>query len=304
MVSISQPTPEQELQSRFLTDHKIKVYVKRDDLNHPTIMGNKWRKLKYNLQYALDNDFDTLLTYGGAYSNHILASAAAAKLCGLKSVGIIRGDELHPDSNITLQSARNLGMNLEFVTREDFRLMKNELVFPSTINGKVYVLPEGGTNELAIEGCRELIFELSNPYDIYCTAMGTGGTFSGLLKGLSGSGMLMGFSALRGKWIIPEAIKMLNKNRIVFNNYQIYQDDHFGGYGKYSERLLDFIKGFYQDYNILLDPVYTGKMFFSVWEMIKNAQIATGSRILLIHTGGLQGIAGFNERYGTKLPEP
>ncbi|MFY0687858.1 MAG: pyridoxal-phosphate dependent enzyme [Cyclobacteriaceae bacterium] len=296
-------TPVEQLHSEFLSRYGVSVFVKRDDVNHPMIMGNKWRKLKYNLEQAKDQKCDTLLTYGGAYSNHVLATAAAAAAFGFKSIGVIRGDELNPDSNITLKTASDLNMKLEFVSREKFRKMKTQLSIPAGLS-KVYVLPEGGTNKFAIKGCAELIHELGQEYDLIATSMGTGGTFAGLLMGLKGSGHLLGFSALKGPWINDETEKLLNEHQISYTNYGVYQDHYFGGYGKYTKTLIEFINAFYRDYHILLDPIYTGKMFFSVWEMIKNAQIATGSRILLIHTGGLQGIAGFNERHGLQLPGP
>jgi 1-aminocyclopropane-1-carboxylate deaminase len=302
------PTPTEILRSAFLDKKGIRVMVKRDDLTHPLIMGNKWRKLKYNLHHAIANEYETIITYGGAFSNHIHATAAAVNAVGLKSIGIIRGEELHADANPTLMQASSLGMQLIFVSREEFRNVKNDLSLPASLandsHAKNYFLPEGGTNALAVKGCKEILKEIDESYDICCTAMGTGGTFLGLLGSLPTHKKLFGFSALKGRWIQQEVNRLKQVYDISGDNYQVFEDDFFKGYGRFDQNLMQFILDFSQEYNILLDPIYTGKMFFRVWDMIKNDQIARGTILLLIHTGGLQGIRGFNFLHGLKLPEP
>jgi 1-aminocyclopropane-1-carboxylate deaminase len=306
MLEIKQ-TPTQTLKSSFLDKKGIQVLVKRDDLNHPLVMGNKWRKLKYNLHYAHKHQYQELVTFGGAFSNHILATAAACSLEGLRSVGIIRGDELNENSNPTLAHAHRLGMKLVFVSRDEFRSLKNDLMLPKKYvdpgDNEKYILPEGGTNAWAIKGCSEIFSEVTEDYDICCTAMGTGGTFLGLLESAPSSKNIWGFSALKGSWIEQETIRLKQVYDISNDNYRVFQDEIFGGYGRFDQNLIQFILDFRQEYDILLDPIYTGKMFFRVWDMIKNDQIAKGTTLLLIHTGGLQGIAGFNFRFGQSLPQ-
>jgi 1-aminocyclopropane-1-carboxylate deaminase/D-cysteine desulfhydrase-like pyridoxal-dependent ACC family enzyme len=295
-------TPIEELKTPFLEFQKIRVFIKRDDLNDPLLMGNKFRKLKYNLIAARAKDADTLLTYGGAYSNHIFATAAAGKRYGFKTIGLIRGDELNANSNPTLKAAANFGMTLVFLPRQEFSDFKSHLTFPSDVKGKIYTLPEGGTNRAAIRGCAEIIEEISLPFDILCTPIGTGGTMVGLLKGLAGQKEVWGFSALKGKWINAHINSLLIQEKIKGTNFKTFSENDFGGYGKYNSRLITFIKWFYNEKKIALDPIYMGKMCLSLWEMLKNEQIAKGSTIVLLHTGGLQGIMGFNQKYNTEIP--
>jgi len=297
------PTPIEKLEHPLFTKKGIEVFIKRDDLTHPEIMGNKWRKLKYNLKAAKDKGKQTIATYGGAFSNHIAATAAAGKEFGFKTTGIIRGEELNEKSNPTLKKAHENGMELVFVTRNEFTRLKNDLKLSIESSNDSWILPEGGTNIYAIQGCRELGLECRlEEYDIVCTAMGTMGTFTGLAQVVPRGKKLLGFSALKGNWIKKEAVRILDAYEVRNLDYIVFEDHFFGGYGKYNKDLIQFILDFSQYFGILLDPIYTGKMFFSVWEMIENNQIAVGSRILLIHTGGLQGIEGFNYRYNLELP--
>lgn len=298
MVSI--PSPVQQIQSVDFDQHDVEVWVKREDLIHPEIMGNKWRKLKYNLIAAQKSDSSTLLTFGGAYSNHIAATAAAARECGLSSVGIIRGDELTADSNHTLREAAANGMELRFVDRQLFRTLKaNPKLIPHS-NG-YYVLPEGGTNYLAIKGCEEIVWELEEHYDYVVTAVGTGGTMAGVLKGLKGRSEVIGISSLKGAWIDQEFALLCQQFDITESNYQIIKDFHFGGYGKVTDELIDFINRTKQKNGLQLDPIYTGKMYFGVSKLIKDQFFPLNSKILVLHTGGLQGIAGYNEKAEKKI---
>ena len=295
-------TPIEELKTPFLEFQKIRIFIKRDDLNDPLLMGNKFRKLKYNLITARAKGADTLLTYGGAYSNHIFATAAAGKRYGFKTIGLIRGDELNANSNPTLKAAANFGMTLVFLPRQEFSDFKSHLNFPSDVKGKIYTLPEGGTNRAAIRGCAEIIEEISLPFDILCTPIGTGGTMVGLLKGLAGQKEVWGFSALKGKWIDTHIKSLLIQEKIKVTNFKTFSENDFGGYGKFNSRLITFITWFHNEKKIALDPIYMGKMCLRLWEMLKNEQIAEGSTIVLLHTGGLQGIMGFNQKYNTELP--
>lgn len=287
----------QKLQITF--PNSISVTIKREDLIHPVVSGNKFRKLKYNLLQAKTENKKTLLTFGGAFSNHIAAVAFAARENGFQSIGIIRGDELRDKiaQNATLQFAQECGMKLEFVSREAYRL-KNESSFLEELKlkfGDFYLIPEGGTNELAVKGCQEILTDEDREFDYICCAAGTGGTISGIINSALPHQKVLGFPALKGDFLQDEiCIFVQNKNWKLINDY------HFGGYGKVNEELIAFINDFYNTTQIPLDPVYTGKMVFGVIDMIQKNYFPAQSNILLIHTGGLQGIQGMNAKLKKK----
>ena len=289
-------SPLQKLEDDFLKEKGIELFIKRDDLIHAYIQGNKWRKLKYNLFEARLNSIHTLLTFGGPYSNHIYATAAAAKLFHFKAIGIIRGDKgevLSP----TLQFAASQGMELYYMDRASYR----EKDDPTNIEslraqiGNFYMIPEGGTNPLAVEGAAEIIEEIRIPFDYICTACGTGGTLAGLVSGLKGQKQAIGFSSLKGTDTLTAKVSELVNYFTGFDypNYQVNFDYHFGGYAKVKPELIAFIKEFKLKYHIQLEPVYTGKMFYGLFDMIKNDRFARGSTIVALHTGGLQGLCGY-----------
>ncbi|MGY5355553.1 1-aminocyclopropane-1-carboxylate deaminase/D-cysteine desulfhydrase [Wenyingzhuangia sp. IMCC45467] len=282
----------------LLSEKGIELYVKREDLLHPFISGNKFRKLKYNIQEAKNQKKECLLTFGGAYSNHIIATAAAGKEFGFKTVGVIRGEELGIDlektfdKNPTLKQAHQFGMEFLFVSRATY-LQKKDATFLSSIIAKFpksYILPEGGTNELAIKGCEEILSEKDEEFTHICCAMGTGGTVTGIINSSNKHQEILVFPALKGNWIADE-IMNLKPNK---QNWEVIYDYHYGGYGKVSEELITFINQFKKETSILLDPIYTGKMLFGVLDLIKNNHFKKSSKVLAIHTGGLQGIAGMN----------
>lgn len=294
-------SPLQLLQSPFLKKHKVQLYVKRDDLIHPFFGGNKWRKLKYNLSAAKESQYDTLLTFGGAWSNHIYATAAAAKHFGFKSIGIIRGEQ-HSTLNPTLTFAESCGMQLHYVSREEYRKKHQEHYQKILLKkfGKVYILPEGGSNQLAITGCKEIISEINTdinkPFDVICCASGTGATLAGLISAITPTQQAIGFSALKGgDFLEQDVINFLNKtNTTAATNWQIETDFHFGGYAKINHELILFMRDFKAEYGFELDAVYTGKMFFGLFKLIAEKTFEAGSSIVAIHSGGLQGNKGFN----------
>ena len=278
-----------------LVDKKrnIELFIKREDLIHPFVSGNKFRKLKYNLLQAKEDGYKTLLTFGGAFSNHIAAVAFAGKEQGFKTIGIIRGEELLDkiDENPTLRFARECGMEFEFVSRETYR-NKAEAGFIGQLKehfGPFFLIPEGGTNELAVKGCEEILSENDKQFDYICCAVGTGGTISGIINSLQPGQKVLGFPALKGDFLKDEI-----RNFATDGNWELITAYHFGGYGKVSEQLIAFINHFYTEYQIPLDPVYTGKMVFGVIDLISKNYFPDHSKILLIHTGGLQGIDGMN----------
>lgn len=281
----------------------VSLYIQRLDLVHPTISGNKWYKLKYNLQQAKKEGHHTLLTFGGAYSNHIYATAAAGEAFDFKTIGIIRGEETKP-LNYTLRSAQSYGMQLHYIDRESYR-HKDDSAFITQLRkqfGRFYLLPEGGTNLLAVKGCTDIIHNIAD-FDYVCISVGTGGTLAGLAIAMEEQGSLLGFSALKnGSSFLSEDINKLTQQYCgkVFGNFQIIDHYHFGGYAKFKPELIHFINRFTTLHQIPLDPIYTGKMLFGIYDMIKKGLFSKGSRILAIHSGGLQGVYGFNEQYGSK----
>lgn len=293
-------TPLQKVEDDFLLQSGINIFVKREDLNDPEISGNKLHKLKYNLIKADKDGYNTLLTFGGAYSNHIYATAAAGKRFGFNTIGVIRGEE-HLPLNSTLSFAKECGMKLIYMDRSTYRLKKSPEVISMLKKefGKFYLIPEGGTNKLAVKGCSEIINSIQTEFDLICCACGTGGTLAGLISGLNGNKSALGFAVLKGaEFLIKEVKGLINLNgNNNLSNWNINLDYHLGGYAKTTNELLKFIQKFEETTGITLEPIYTGKMLFGIYDLIKKALIKEGLTIIAIHTGGLQGIAGFKERH-------
>lgn len=273
--------------------------IRREDLIHPFISGNKFRKLKYNLLQAKAENQETLLTFGGAFSNHIAAAAYAGKEYGFNTIGIIRGDELREkiSENPTLYFAQECGMEFKFVTREAYR-HKAEAGFIADLKqefGDFYLVSEGGTNELAVKGCTEILTEEDAEFDFVCCSVGTGGTISGIINSILPHQKVLGFPSLKGDFL-NEDIRKFARNQ----NWELITAYHFGGYGKVNPELIAFINQFYVENKIPLDPIYTGKMVFGVMDLIQKNYFQENSKILLIHTGGIQGIAGMNIKLKNK----
>ncbi len=292
------PIPLHTLNDPELHAYGVQVLVKRDDLIHPQISGNKWRKLKYNLLQAQRQGYKTLLTFGGAYSNHILAVAAAGNLAGFRTIGIIRG-EAHTPLNSTLQWATDHGMELHYTDRESYR-HKNEPAFQQQLleqYGDCYILPEGGSNAFAVQGCAEIIAELPAGYEYVATACGTGGTIAGLVAGLKGEKKALGFAALKGAQFLYDDVQALLHaydtlpqagSASQFTNWEIILDYHFGGYAKTKPELTNFVEGFIKRNTMLIEPVYTGKMFFGLYDLVRKGYFKRGETIVALHTGGLR----------------
>jgi len=288
----------QEISLPLLKEKDIRVFVKRLDKIHPFISGNKWFKLKYNLIEARKLGSETLLTFGGAYSNHISATAFTAKEKRSKSIGIIRGEE-HLPLNPTLAFARENGMELHYVSRADYRL-KATPKFLDNLKaqfGDFYLLPEGGVNALAVKGTSEILDE-TDTQDYICCAVGTGGTIAGIINASNNKQKVIGFPAIKGFDLMEEDIKNWTNKQ----NYKFIKNYNCGGYAKVNEKLVEFINQFSEVHNIPLDAIYTGKMMLGIMDLIKGDYFPKGSSILAIHTGGLQGNKGMSERLGIKLP--
>ena len=288
----------QKITLSAIKEKDISLYIKREDLIHPTISGNKYRKLKYNILEAESQGKKTLLTFGGAFSNHISAVAAVGKEKNFNTFGIIRGDELGNDlnktllSNPTLKYAHDCGMQFKFVSRTDYR-DKNSKSFVANLKnefGEFFLIPEGGTNEFAVKGCEEIVSSETDQFNCICVSVGTGGTVSGIINSAKDHQNVIGFSALKGNFLTDEIQKWVDKE----SNWELKNEYHFGGYAKTTDELIQFINNFKIETKIQLEPIYTGKMVFGVVDLINKNYFAEGSKILLIHTGGVQGIQGMN----------
>ena len=277
----------QKIQDQHLQLHDVQVTIRRLDQIHPQISGNKFFKLKYNFLEAKQQGYRKLLTFGGAYSNHIAATAFAADQFGFQSVGIIRGEELkHKPLNPTLATASQLGMQLHFVSREEYRLKQSpdylaqlQQQFPEH-----YIIPEGGTNQSAILGCTEILKPGDQQFDLICCAVGTGGTIAGLIQASQSHQHVLGFSALKGLFLNDEVARLTSKC-----NWKIIDDYCCGGYAKTTPELMQFIQRFETQYGIPLEQIYTAKMMFGLEHMIQMKMISPEQKLLVIHTGGLQG---------------
>jgi 1-aminocyclopropane-1-carboxylate deaminase len=273
----------------------IELFIKREDQLHPIISGNKFRKLKYNIRAAKEQNKKTLLTFGGAFSNHIVAVAGAGKEFGFETIGIIRGEELQEkiEENPSLSVAQQFGMKFVFVSRDTYRL-KDTPDFLEDLQSKFgdfYLLPEGGTNVLAVKGCEEILSDDEINFSHICASIGTGGTISGLINRAASHQNIIGFSSLKGDFLQNDIAKFATQN-----NWSVNCEYHFGGYAKVTNELIEFMNSFYLAHAIRLDPIYTGKMMFGIFDLIQNNFFPPKSKILAIHTGGLQGIAGMNKK--------
>lgn len=282
--AIQQTTPIQHITCL----NGVSIDIKRIDLVHPYISGNKFYKLKYNFEEAIQLGYTSVLTFGGAYSNHILATAYAAQHYGLNSIGIIRGDELkNKPYNQTLTRSAEYGMQLEFISRSDYQ-QKDQVHYLNTLQKtypQAYIIPEGGTNLLAIQGCKEILSDADfKHYDVICVAVGTGGTITGLIEASSEPQHILGFSALHGDFLTKDVQALTSKR-----HWSITDAYCFGGYAKKPPLLMNFINEFEKNYQIPLEPIYTGKMMYGVFDLIYHQQFTPKTKILVIHTGGLQG---------------
>jgi 1-aminocyclopropane-1-carboxylate deaminase len=290
-------SPLQRIKEPFFSDSGIELFIKRDDLIHPEISGNKWRKLKYNLEEAEKLGKKGLLTFGGAYSNHIYATAAAGKEFGFHTIGVIRGKDAS-EENPTLSFAKSCGMTLHFIDRDEYR-NKNDKDFLEKLKAEFnepYIIPEGGANIQGVRGCAEIISEIDLPFDYICCPCGTATTLAGLVTGLKGKSKALGFAVLKNGGFLNEEVNKLLYEEQTYKNWSINTDYHFGGYAKADETLLKFIAELEQKHQIQYEPIYTGKMMYGIYDLVSKGFFRKGERIIALHTGGLQGLAGLKER--------
>lgn len=289
------PSPVEELYHPIFENAACSVWIKRDDLIHPYISGNKWRKLKYNLHYAIQHNLHTLISYGGAYSNHLLALAAAGKAAGLRTLAIIRGEK--PENlNPVLKKMMELGLEPHYISRSEYRQKKDIDIEQLTgiRNDDYLLIPEGGANVLALPGVDEIWDEVETSFDYVITAVGTGATYAGLQ--LRGSAFVVGIAVLKGgAFLRAEAEALLHQYYQITgspsvaqnNSGELITDYHFGGYAKAPSELKSFSKTVSEHFNIDFEPVYTGKMMYGLLDLLQKGYFKKNSKILVLHTGGV-----------------
>ncbi len=282
-----------------------KVWVKRDDLIHDVISGNKWRKLKYNLQDFIRSNKKGILTFGGAHSNHIDAVAFIAEALKIPIIIIIRGEkpnELSP----TLKRCMKMGVELHFFQRKEYKDRSKNQSWIKDRFPDYYIIPEGGANANGIKGCKEIVAEINVDFDeIYCD-VGTGATCAGISKALKKHQGVNGIVVLKGAEYLKKEIYQflkINKASASKNKVQLFHDYHMGGYGKKNKELISFMRKFYEITGIKTDPIYSGKMFYGLVKELQKGNSDKEKKIIALHSGGLQGVEGYENRYGLKIYE-
>jgi 1-aminocyclopropane-1-carboxylate deaminase/D-cysteine desulfhydrase-like pyridoxal-dependent ACC family enzyme len=294
-LNLKLPSPVTKLNAPLFEQKKVSLFIKRDELIHPVIQGNKWRKLKYNLIEAQNNKQTTLLSFGGAYSNHLHALAAVGKQQGLKTIGIIRG-EAPKTLNPCLQDMLNWGMQLKFITRKAYK-QKTHADFINNLKqelGEFYLIPEGGNNAAGKKGCAELLLELDDEYDVICCEVGSGTLLGALIEHNTLHSKYLGFAVMKNPQLNEEIKAGLAQSKNL-PEWKINHQYHFGGFAKTTPELNQFIQHFKQQHHIQLEPVYSAKMLWGILDLIKQNYFKPGSNILAIHGGGLQGLRGFTQ---------
>ena len=281
-------SPEEEIRDHNLVAKNLQLFIKRDDKIHPFISGNKWRKLKYPLLRAKENNIHTMVTFGGAWSNHLLATAAEGASFGLKSVGYVRGEEVQ---NPVLSMCRLFGMQLRFIDRQSYK-NKLEIFNLNFAHDEALFIDEGGKSPLGMQGCSEILNELKQQYDYIFCAAGTGTTIAGIQKGieiLKLNTQANCIPVLKGGDFL---LKEFDDWGITKNKIQVHSAYHFGGYAKTNSLLNQFIQKFVSATGIMIEPTYTGKLFYGIFDLIEKDYFPKNSKILVVHTGGLTGLLG------------
>lgn len=286
--SVRVPSPLVELRDETFERHGVHLYLKRDDLVHPDIPGNKWRKLKYNIAAAQAQKATSLLTFGGAYSNHIRATAAAGHHFGFRTIGIIRG-ERHLPLNPSLDYATRMGMHLSYLDRTSYRNKTSPEVLDGLreMFGDCYLVPEGGSNAHALAGCKELPQEIPIDFDVICCACGTGGTLAGIAAGLMPGQHALGFSVLKGGTFLGGDVAKLQEQALgkQTGNWSIECDFHMGGYARRTRELDEFIESFERRHGLRLDWVYVAKLMYGVFSLVEQGRFPRGTTLIAVVTG-------------------
>lgn len=287
-------TPIQKIIHPILVENNVNLFVKRDDLTHPLITGNKWRKLKHNLIFAKQQNISKLISFSGPFSNHLYALAGASRLFDFNSEVIVRGPQLDAN-NPCLKFAAACGVKLTPVNRLTYR-RRNDLDYLTELqNSKPdsLIIPEGGSNQLAIKGMIELAHSLPDVDEVWC-ATGSAGTLAGLVEGLPEETKIRGVAVLKQADYLNETVKQLSPKAQHQTNWQLLTEYHYGGYGKFNAELWQFCQNL--RHQLPLEPIYTGKLLFTLFNLVKQRRFPAGSKLLAIHTGGLQGLNGLRYR--------
>jgi 1-aminocyclopropane-1-carboxylate deaminase len=287
--------PELEPFIQQLDESWFRLYVRnvsmlRLDVIHPVVSGNKWYKLKQNIQHALDNGYKTIITFGGPFSNHLIATAAATQAFGIKAIGIVRGQYAQSELTPTLSDCVQLGIELQFVSREEYA-KKEDTVWLQQLYSKYdkpFIIPEGGANELGRLGAEDIAQYIPKQFTHVCVSVGTGTTLIGIRNALPTTQQVWGYAPMRnGSYLSDEIAQHLTSQKNVA--WQLFSDWHFGGFGKWNDELLTFMDSFNKTNHITLDKVYTAKMMYGIQQQLQQNIFPGDAEILCIHTGGLQG---------------
>lgn len=284
MMRFEEQTPIQSIQSSLFDEFDVELSLKRDDLIHPFISGNKWRKLKYNLAAFKESGCRGIATFGGAYSNHLIATACLCAAAGIKSVAIVRGDELNPQSNFVLRLCYEYGMELRFVSRAEYR--NKSQTADQLSNDGFFVIPEGGDNELGVKGCTVIVPNQGIDYNHIVVSVGTGTTFRGILQSVTNSTHVHGIAAVRGAETMEESMRHERGS----SNWTLHTQFAGKGFGSIDDNVIQFGRKLCSETGILFDPIYTARMMWVIHELLRNGTIGIGSKILAIHTGGMTGL--------------
>ncbi|MFT5821671.1 MAG: 1-aminocyclopropane-1-carboxylate deaminase [Crocinitomix sp.] len=305
LAKLNLPSELELIDYELFNSFNIKCYIKRDDQIHTEISGNKWRKLNLNIEKYKQGQYDGILTFGGAYSNHIHATAALGRDLGIHTIGIIRGEELTTTSNATLQAASDAGMQLIFVNREEYswRYERDYKELLRRKHGNVLVIEEGGANYLGLIGCTAIVAEIDIEPDYYILPSGTGTTAAGILMAVDTEKVISVPVFKKGDFIRDEISNLLTISGLgeveiaeKMEQLNLATNYAFGGYGKFNQTLIDFINHIYNETGLKLDQIYTGKMFYALCELVKSGEIPAGSKVVAIHTGGLQGTSSIADK--------
>ncbi|WP_448213594.1 1-aminocyclopropane-1-carboxylate deaminase/D-cysteine desulfhydrase [Colwellia sp. MEBiC06753] len=298
------PSPIQALTHPLFTKHQLQVFIKRDDLIHPIISGNKWRKLQGNIEYAKANDYSGILSFGGAFSNHIHALAYACQQQQLKTIGIIRGEPEY-QHNYTLSWAKHWQMQLNFVDRITYkrRYQQDYLDELTSQYPDYFIVPEGGTNQLALTGMAGVIDELTNQleFDSLMLPIASGGTTAGLIAADNGEHQILSIAVLKQAEYLLQEIKALLPNGATSTNWRLLTEFHRGGYAKFSAEDCINLAELTTHFNVPFEPIYSGKMLLALLDLIEQGYFPAGHRIVLLHTGGIQGVSGLINQ--NRVPE-
>jgi len=295
-------TPLQKIDHPLFQQYGVELYIKREDLVHKQISGNKWYKLKHNLQHAKDQGFSRLVSFGGAFSNHLHAMAFAGQQFGFETIGIVRGER--PELlNPTLADAEQWGMQLQFLSRTDYR-RRHDAAFVAKLvepHQPCFVIPEGGANQWALAGCADIVEGINHQltdFDIVCVPCGTGATLAGIVVALGGNTEVLGFPALKGATSLVDEIRAMitEFDAESATQWHLVDEFHCGGFAKITSELVAFMQCWQQQTGVALDPVYTGKMMMGLCELLRRDYFPVGTRIVAVHTGGMQGLRGMQEK--------